>query len=441
MNCPADSVIMPAQPGRRDLPTNFERVTRFMQRLRDLRGGEDPRPLQMPSPDDVSPRIARGSRIDPGAVARRWELLHASPQTRGQLLDALTLQQMSAYGHNIENFIGTVRVPIGIAGPLRVNGLFASGDYYVPLATTEAALVASYTRGSQTLSDAGGCISVVINEGVSRSPVFAFKSVVEAGRFIMWATSQMEAFKTAAQGTTRHGKLEDVRFTLEGNHVFILLEYLTGDASGQNMVTIATEAVCQYIVQCSPIQPQYWYVEGNMSGDKKASSQSFQGVRGKKVVAEASLPPQLVQRRLHCTPRQMVDYYRVSALGGVLSGNIGIQGHYSNGLAAIYIACGQDAACVSESAVGITRFQENPDGSLYVAVTLPNLIVGTVGGDRVPGQRACLDLLGLAGEGKGNAFAEVCGALVLAGEISIIAALACGQFTKAHQKLAREKSR
>jgi hydroxymethylglutaryl-CoA reductase (NADPH) len=411
-----------------------------MQRLRDLRGGEDPRPLQIPSTEDVSPRIARGSRIDPDSVGRRWDLLHASSETRAQLLDGLTIQQMSAYERNIENFIGTARVPIGIAGPLRVNGLFASGDYYVPLATTEAALVASYTRGSQTLSAAGGCISVVINEGVSRSPVFGFKSVVEAGRFIMWATSQMEEFKITAQGTTRHGKLEDVRFTLEGNHVFLLLEYLTGDASGQNMVTIATEAICQYIVQHSPIPPVYWYVEGNMSGDKKAASQSFQGVRGKKVVAEASLPPELVQRRLHCTPKQMVDYYRVSALGGVLSGNIGIQGHYANGLAAVYIACGQDAACVAESAVGITRFQENPDGSLYVAVTLPNLIVGTVGGGTaLPSQRACLDLLGLAGEGKANAFAEVCGALVLAGEVSIIAALACGQFTKAHQKLARVK--
>jgi hydroxymethylglutaryl-CoA reductase (NADPH) len=424
------------------LATNLERVTRFLQRLRDMRGGEAPHPLQFPSDEDVSPRIARGTRIDPDSVERRWNLLHSSPETRSQLLDALTAQQMSTYEHNIENFIGAVRVPIGIAGPLRVRGLFAQGDYYVPLATTEAALVASYTRGAQTLSDAGGCTSVVINEGVGRSPVFAFRDVVEAGQFIMWVATQIEQLRTAAAATTRHGKLEDVRFTLEGNHVFLLLEYLTGDAAGQNMVTIATEAICRYIEQNAPLKPQYWYVEGNMSGDKKASTQSFQGVRGKKVVAEASLPAPLVQKRLHCTPRQMVDYYRVSALGGVLSGNIGIQGHYANGLAAIYIACGQDAACVSESAVGITRFQENADGSLYVAVTLPNLIVGTVGGGTdLPSQRACLELLGLAGEGHAGAFAEVCGALVLAGEISIIAALASGQFTKAHQKLARVKEK
>jgi hydroxymethylglutaryl-CoA reductase (NADPH) len=434
---------MPAEFIRKvALATNLERVTRYIQHMRDMRGGAEPLPLEIPSDEDVSPRISSGSRLDADAVQRRWNLLRASDEVRGQLLDALTADQMSVYSHNIENFIGAVRVPIGIAGPLRVRGLFAKGDFYVPLATTEAALVSSYTRGCKTISDAGGCLSGVLNEGVSRSPVFGFKDVVEAAQFIVWATTHIEEFKRVAGTTTGHGKLEDVRFTLEGNHVFLLLEYFTGDAAGQNMVTIASEAVCQFILQQCPQKPQYWYVEGNMSGDKKASTQSFQGVRGKKVVAEASLPAALVQRRLHCTPRQMVDYYRVSALGGVLSGNIGIQGHYANGLAAVYIACGQDAACVSESSVGITRFQENPDGSLYVAVTLPNLIVGTVGGGTgLPSQRACLELMGLAGTGHANAFAEVCAALVLAGEVSIIAAMAAGQFTAAHQKLARAKDK
>ena len=422
------------------MATNHERATRYLQRLRDLRGGETPRPVSFPSVEDISPRVGNGARIDVNAVERRWKLLDAAPPVRDPLLDAQTVDQMAAYGQNIENFIGTIKVPVGIAGPLRVHGLFAQGDYYVPLATTEAALVASYTRGAQTLSDAGGCTSVVVNEGVSRSPVFAFKDIVEAGQFVMWVTGQVEAFRREAQGTTQHGKLEDVRITLEGNHVFLLLEYFTGDAAGQNMVTIATEAVCRYIEASSPIKPRRWWVEGNMSGDKKASVQSFQNVRGKKVIAEALLPADLVQRRLRCTPLQMVEYYNVSAIGGVLSGNIGIQGHYANGLAAVYIACGQDAACVAESAVGVTRFQENDDGSLYVAVTLPNLIVGTVGGGTaLPSQRACLDLLGLGGAGHANAFAEVCGAMVLAGEVSIIAALACGQFTRAHQKLARAK--
>ncbi len=422
------------------MATNHERASRHVQRLRELRGEQEPRPLSLPSDDDVSPRVANSGRIDIDAVERRWKLLNAPDALRRQLLDGLTLGQMAAYGKNIENFIGTAKIPIGVAGPLRVHGLFARGDYYVPLATTEAALVASYTRGCQTLSDAGGCTSVVVNEGVSRSPVFAFNDIVEAGQFVMWVTGQVDSFRKEAESTSRFAKLQDVRITLEGNHVFLLLEYLTGDAAGQNMVTIATEAVCHYIAHNAPVKPRQWFIEGNMCGDKKASTQSFQTVRGKKVIAEVALPGELVEGRLRTTIRKMVEYYRVSSMGGILSGNIGIQGHYANGLAAIYIACGQDAACVAESAVGVTRLEESDNGSLYVAVTLPNLIVGTMGGGTgLPSQRACLDILGLGGAGNAGAFAEVCAALVLAGEISIIAALSAGQFTRAHQKLAREK--
>lgn len=427
------------------MATNAERAQRHLQRLRDLHGGQDPSSLTFPPEETVSPRVANGARTDAAAVDRRWKLLGVSDDVRRQLqcpgdddAAAAAAAPADAYARNIENFIGTARVPVGIAGPLRVQGLFARGDYYVPLATTEAALVASYTRGCQVISAAGGCVSAVVNEGVSRSPVFAFADLREAGRFVVWVVGEVDAFKREAAATTRHGQLIDLRITIEGNNVFLLLDYVTGDAAGQNMVTIATEAVCRYAVAHSPVKPRRWYVEGNMSGDKKASSQSFQTVRGKKVIAEVTLPADLVRRRLRAGVRQMVDYYRVSATGGVLSGNIGIQGHYANGLAAVYIACGQDAACVAESAVGVTRFEQNDAGDLYASVTLPNLIVGTVGGGTgLPSQRACLEILGLAGPGKANALAEVCGALVLAGELSIIAALAAGQFTGAHEKLAR----
>jgi hydroxymethylglutaryl-CoA reductase (NADPH) len=176
-----------------------------------------------------------------------------------------------------------------------------------------------------------------------------------------------------------------------------------------------------------------------LSGDKKASAQSFLGVRGKKVSAEVRLPRKIVERHLHTTPEKMVDYWRMSALGGVMSGTIGVQGHYANGLAALFIACGQDAACVSEAAVGVTRFEvEGAGDSLYAAVTLPNLIVGTVGGGTgLPSQRACLEMLGLAGANHARALAEVCAGLALAGELSIIAALSAHEFTRAHARLAR----
>jgi hydroxymethylglutaryl-CoA reductase (NADPH) len=206
------------------------------------------------------------------------------------------------------------------------------------------------------------------------------------------------------------------------------------------MVTIATEAICAYIQAATPIRPQYFFVDANLSGDKKAATQSFQSVRGKKVSAEVTLAAEQVRQRLHTTPERMADFWRMGALGGVLSGTMGVQGHYANGLAALYLACGQDVACVAESAMGITRFEVTSEGDLYAAVTLPNLVVGTVGGGtHLPSQRACLDILGLAGPGNARALAEVCAGLCLAGELSLSAAVCAGQFTHAHQTLARSR--
>jgi hydroxymethylglutaryl-CoA reductase (NADPH) len=328
-----------------------------------------------------------------------------------------------------------------LAGPLRVNGAHALGDYYVPLATTEAALVASYSRGAQLITEAGGCTSVVLNEGVVRAPGFAFDTLADAALFVAWATASFDALSAVAKQTTRHGELVDMQLAVEGNHVHAQLEFTTGDASGQNMVTIAADAICRHIVAHSPIKPRSWFVEANMSGDKKATTHSFMTVRGKKVSAEITLPGSLVEERLHTTARRMSDYARMSALGGVMSGSIGVQGHYANGLAALFIACGQDAACVAEAAVGVTRFEVTEGGGLYAAVTLPNLIVGSIGGGTgLPSQKACLDILGLGGAGRARAFAEVAAALALAGELSMIGAITAGHFTRAHQELARGPS-
>ncbi len=387
-------------------------------------------------------RVPRDPHLTAEAVDRRWQALPGQAESRAPLLDTRTLEEMACYQHSVENFIGCVRIPVGVAGPLRVNGLFAQGDYYVPLATTEAALVASYSRGAQLISEAGGCAAMLVNQGLSRAPGFAFRTLEEAGAFVVWALSHLEDFRREAEATTRHGHLIDLRVTVEGNHVYLNFEFTTGDASGQNMVTIATEAICKYILAHSAVRPCYSFVEANLSGDKKASAQSFLSVRGKKVTAEAILPADLVERRLRATPQQMSDYWRMSAIGGVLSGTLGVHGHYANGLAALYIACGQDAACVAESAVGITRVEVTDRGELYAAVTLPNLTVGTVGGGTgLPSQRACLQILGLDGPGKAAALAEVCAGLCLAGELSIIGALCAGEFAQAHRRLARGDGR
>jgi len=236
-------------------------------------------------------------------LERRWDKLD-NAQAQAELLDNHTQNQYQAYEKNIEHFIGTVKVPVGVAGPLRVNGLFAEGDYLVPLATTEAALVASYNRGSKLLTACGGASAMLLNEGVTRTPGFAFKGLVEAGQFVAWAVTQYQTFKDIAESTTSHGKLTDININIEGNHVYLVFEFLTGDASGQNMVTIATNAVFEFIIEHTPVTPDHAFLDGNLSGDKKANTQTLRSVRGKKVTAEVNIPAELVQKYLHTTPRR-----------------------------------------------------------------------------------------------------------------------------------------
>ena len=291
-------------------------------------------PQQTPSAPLPRP-IPRAERNTPEIVRERWALLETDARVCAALADDAALACMGLFERNIENFIGTVKLPVGLAGPLRVNGEYAQGNYYLPLATTEAALVASYSRGAQLITEAGGCSTAVLAERVSRAPGFAFISLRQATEFVSWVVSQTEQFAQVAATTTRHGRLIGVRTTVEGNHVYVNFEFATGDAAGQNMVTLATAAILQYVAESSPVKPKYFFIEANHSGDKKASAQSFSSVRGKRVSAEANIPRELVTARLHTSPEHMVDYWRMAALGGVLSGTIGVQGQYANGLAAL----------------------------------------------------------------------------------------------------------
>jgi len=308
----------------------------------------------------------------------------------------------------------------------------------VPLATTEAALVASYSRGARLISVAGGCRTAVIEQAIGRAPGFAFRTLEEARAFVAWLRHRPEELARIAATTSRYCRLLDTRMSIEGNHVYVNFEYATGDAAGQNMVTFATEALMHYIEKQSPVRPRYAFIEVNHCGDKKASGRALQGVRGSRVVAEVEISADAIRSTLHTDPERMADYWRMGAIGCVLSGTTGIQGHYANALAAIYLACGQDVACAAESAIGITRFELTDDKSLYAAVTLPNVLVGTVGGGTsLPSQRASLSIMGLTGPRKAGALAEICAAACLAGEISLVGALCAGEFSRAHRELAR----
>lgn len=377
------------------------------------------------------------------SVARYWDRLVqpglATQADQDALADPATLAAAPNYSHNIENFIGTVKVPVGIIGPLRINGLNAKGDFHVPLATTEAALVASYARGAFVASKAGGISTAVLYEGVMRSPAFRFAGLMQSGLFVEWVVSHVDTLRAAAEATTRYGKLISIEPIIDNTVVFLICRFTTGDASGQNMVTIATNALCQAIEANCPVPILRWYIEGNFSGDKKASFLGMVTGRGRKVSASVVLPSAMVQKHLGTTVDDMLDYGRIANLGSLLSGQMGAQAHYANGLAAFYIATGQDAACVAESAVGFTRM-EAQGRDLFCSVTMPNILVGSVGGGTgLPSQMAGLNIMGLRGSGHGAALAEVVAALCLCGEISIVAAMAAGHFTRAHQKLARSR--
>lgn len=423
------------------MATGADGAWRSLFRILDGRSvDEEAERLRPKSPDEVPlpPRVPAIGDGGPEAVERRRALLRERGAAIGQLTGDDPPQDPRELSGNIEGFIGWARLPMGLVGPLRVNGTAAQGDHYVPLATTEGALIASLQRGAWLLSRAGGVTALCLVEAVSRAPCFVFADTIEAGRFLAWLIPRFEELQGIVAAQSRHARLEDLRISQLGRELFLLFSFTTGDAAGQNMVTLAVEAICEHLVAHSPVAPKRWYLEGNMSGDKKATLQSYTSTRGKKVTASARIPRELVHKFLKCEPRQMVDYWQVSVLGGVQSGSIGVQGHFANALTALFIACGQDVACVAEASVGVTRLDLDDDGALYAAVSLPNLIVGTHGGGtRLTAQRECLELLGCTGEGSARAFAEICAALILAGELSIIGSQAAGDFAQAHADYGR----
>ena len=340
---------------------------------------------------------------------------------------------------NIERYVGMVHVPVGLAGPVLIHGQHARGDFYVPLATTEGALVASYSRGMKAIRRSGGCTARCLGGHVQRSPVFRLNTLEEAIRFARNVERDIEIFRQLTHEQSRFARLERLRTWVEGNTVTLLLQFITEDAAGQNMVTFCAEHICRYIVRRISPKPIRWYLESNFSGDKKATAFSLVNGRGREVQVEAVLPEFVVRDILKSTPQRMARYWQTSVLSSVRSGAIGTVGHVANALTALFIACGQDAACVAESSIGILRLEATPSGELYAALSLPSLIVGTVGGGTaLPTQRECLKIIDCDGAGRADKLAEIAAATALAGELSIAAAMAEGHFAQAHQRLGRK---
>lgn len=340
---------------------------------------------------------------------------------------------------NIENFSGVAQVPLGIAGPLHIDGEHARGDFYVPLATTEGTLVASYNRGMRLLNACGGVKTTVVEEYMQRAPVFVFDNALQAREFGRWVEENCAAIRQSAESTTRTGKLIYIGQYQVGPLRYLRFNYTTGDAAGQNMTGKATWAACEWIKRNYPGGVEY-FLSGNIDTDKKHSYMNMLLTRGKRVVAEAVIKADLLAQLTGVDARQLFRFRQMHNAGSFLAGSASVAAHPANGLAALFIATGQDAANVAESHAAITYTQVLDSGDLYWSITLPSLIVGTYGGGTgLATQKQCLEMMGCYGHGKAKKFAEICAGVVLAGETSLASAVLNGDWVMAHERMGRNR--
>ena len=348
-----------------------------------------------------------------------------------------TLDMELAFAKNIENPIGTVQIPIGVAGPVKINGEYANDDFFVPLATSEGALVASINRGFSAITAAGGVNTRIIGDKMTRAPAIKTGSVIEAVKVKQWFEDNFDELKAIAESTTRHGKLVKIDpIIIVGNYVYPRFVYSTGDSMGMNMVTIATEKVLTKLYDDLGVHALA--LSGNLCVDKKPAAINIVEGRGKTVVADIIIPEAIVRAKLKTTAKSIEEVnVAKNLIGSAAAGSMAFNAHFANMIGAIFLATGQDEAHVVEGSLGITT-AEDRDGDLYFSVNMPDLPIATIGGGtRLETANEGLKIIGCDGTGKVNKFAEIVIATVLAGELSLIAAISAGHLAKAHQELGR----
>jgi hydroxymethylglutaryl-CoA reductase (NADPH) len=340
---------------------------------------------------------------------------------------------------NIEHFTGAAQVPLGFAGPLLVRGEHAQGEFYVPLATSEGTLVASYNRGMKVLHESGGVKCTVVGDNMQRAPVFIFEDAAQARRFADWIVTNTDEIKAVSEATDPFIRLKHIDHYLASKFAYLRFNYTTGDAAGQNMVGKATFAACNWILQnCGEVEIRRFFLEGNLATDKKASMINVMRTRGKRVTAEAVIKRDVLLEIMHADTESIYYHSKVANIGTMLSGANNNGCHSANAITAVFMATGQDVANVSESSVALLfgELLENKD--LYMSITLPSLIVATCGGGTgLPTQRECLQALDCYGVGKVNKFAEIVAGTVLAGEISLAAAISSLDWVSSHEQMGR----
>jgi len=340
---------------------------------------------------------------------------------------------------NIEHFTGVAQIPLGFAGPLLVRGEHAQGEFYVPLATSEGTLVASYNRGMKVLHRSGGVKCSVVGDNMQRAPAFVFEDAAQARKFTDWIVQRHDDIKAVCEKTDPFIRLKYVDYYLASKFAYLRFNFTTGDAAGMNMVGKATFAACNWILQhCDVAEIQRFFLEANFATDKKSSMINIMRTRGKRVTAEAVVKHDVLLEIMDADTESIYYHSKVASIGSTLSGANNNGCHSANAITAMFIATGQDVANVSESSAGIIYTELTPEKDLYMSITLPSLIVATCGGGTgLPTQRECLETMDCYGVGKVRKFAEIVAGTVLAGEISLAAAISSLDWVSSHDQLGR----
>lgn len=344
---------------------------------------------------------------------------------------------------NIENYIGAVQVPIGLAGPIMIKGVYTDGYIPVPIATTEGALVSSISRGARLCNHAGGVTVHVTRQRMVRAPVFFCADMDGAVNLEKWLMNNIKRIEAKANSVSSVAKLTEIIPFIFGDTVHVRFYYNTGDAAGQNMTTACTWVACEWIAERirrdKSIKFSHYNIEGNMSGDKKANYQNYIDGRGVGVVASCWVEGRILEKAMRVKPRDYIKAWQAGEVGSLQIGMIGSNINFANVIAGVFTATGQDIASVHESSSGIYKMREEGDGILFTAY-LPSLVIGTVGGGTsLPTQRDCLEMLGCYGPGKLFRFAEIIAATCLALDISTGAAITANEFVSAHERFGRNR--
>jgi len=390
----------------------------------------------------AQPHRVPGSKSDdyaPAIIAERQAFIEGATDVKLHHVSQYSFDPKVTKG-NIEHFTGVVQVPLGFAGPLRINGEHAQGEFLIPLATTEGTLVASYNRGMKVLNLSGGVTCTIQGDHMQRAPVFIFDSAREALAFRSWVQEHLEDLRREAEATTSTGRLSFIDTHLASKFAYLRFNFSTGDAAGQNMVGRATFAACGWIIEHCPLPIRRFFLESNLASDKKASQNNLMHTRGKRVTAECVIRREVLQEVLRVEPESLAYHWGVASVGSLLAGAINNGAHSPNAIAAMFIATGQDVANLAEGSAGILYTELTPEQDLYISITIPSLIVATHGGGTgLPTQQECLRVLGCQGAGKVGKLAEIIAGVVLAGEISLGAAISSMEWVSSHEKFGRNR--